>query len=228
MTEEKPRQRRLAAQAACKGLAPAVRRPLSQTRSRHTFDVVLRSAIEIFKDMGPAGITFARIANAAGVSVGGVQFHFANRDAIFEAAITQILDENLAAETKLFKDLAASTKGLEDFINLYIVGYYNILREFHPNFVKSIDIIMQNGTLSKKGRETGTIAERMAKSALSDALHRSGLTVAEDRIDAVYHLIFSFVVRELNFPSAPSDSPQFLSRRRALGKMCIGYLRDFS
>ncbi|HWU02922.1 MAG TPA: helix-turn-helix domain-containing protein, partial [Novosphingobium sp.] len=112
-----------------------------QSRSRQTLDGILLAATALFKEAGPPALTFAGIAKAAGVSVGAVQFHFANKEAILEAVITRILDDNLQAEIVLYEQLAGAGGGMSAFLHAYICGQHELLARFNPHFAKSIEII---------------------------------------------------------------------------------------
>lgn len=224
MSEPTTSLRQKRKQSASLGQARKVERQPQQLRSRQTLDSILLAAIGLFKDAGPASLSFAGIASSAGVSVGAVQFYFASKDAMLEAVISRILDDNLQAEIELFQKLEAQGGGFETFLRAYIDDYYHLLAQFNPNYLKSIDIIKQNPTLSVKGRDMGMKAEALAKQALRRALEVNGLMPVDDRIDAVYHIILSFTIRELNCPSGPPGSHDVLRRRDALREICLAYL----
>jgi AcrR family transcriptional regulator len=149
------------------------RRP-QQTRSRQTRDSILLAATGLFKEEGPTALSFAGIAHAAGVSVGAVQFYFANKEAILEAVISRILDDNLDAEVSLFQRLEGACGRFDEFLDAYVAGYHDLLAQFNPHFAKSIDIIKRNATLSAKGRDIGAKAEVLAKGSLGAALTAAG------------------------------------------------------
>ncbi|WDF75145.1 TetR/AcrR family transcriptional regulator [Novosphingobium sp. KACC 22771] len=224
MSETTTSSRQKRKQPASLGQAGKVERQPQQSRSRQTRDSILLAAIRLFKDAGPASLSFAGIASSAGVSVGAVQFYFASKDAMIEAVISRILDDNLQAEVVLFQRLEAQCEDFDAYLRAYIDDYYNLLAQFNPNFVKSIDIIKQNPNLSVKGRDIGFKAEALAKAALRRALEVNGLIAVDDRIDAVYHIILSFTIRELNCPSGLPGSQDVLRRRDALREMCFAYL----
>jgi AcrR family transcriptional regulator len=59
-------------------------------------DQVIRATLEAITAFGVAGATTSQIARIAGVSQGTLYLHFANREAMLEAAVRSILDQQLA------------------------------------------------------------------------------------------------------------------------------------
>lgn len=73
-----------------------------QARSRHTVEVILQAAIQVFEARGYAAGTTARIAERAGVSVGTLYQYFPNKDAVVAA-----LAERHVAEVRALAESGA-------------------------------------------------------------------------------------------------------------------------
>jgi AcrR family transcriptional regulator len=65
--------------------APRAPRDKAATRER-----ILQAAMQVFGERGFQGASMEEIARRAGSSKGGVYFHFSNKQAIFEALITDL------------------------------------------------------------------------------------------------------------------------------------------
>ncbi|GAA0614925.1 TetR/AcrR family transcriptional regulator [Sporichthya brevicatena] len=74
---------------------------------------VLAAAIKVFAQRGLAGTSFPDVADAAGVTVATVTYHFASKEALFESAMEQVLDElNAVIEAARPTDEATDVEGL--------------------------------------------------------------------------------------------------------------------
>lgn len=203
------------------------RRPL-QHRSQATQNAILAAASRLLRATGPAGVTFAGIARAAGVSVGAIQFHFPGKDALVQATIARELDQVIAAERTMLQTLIAAEPDLDTFLARYIEALGGILAAFHPMIARTMKIITADPVLGPKGRAAGDASYHLFCQALDTVGRRNDMEITGDSSDAVYHVIFSYTVREINFPSAPASSKDHLRRRRALAAMCSAHLRTGS
>ncbi len=201
-----------------------VERPPQQHRSQATHDAILAAASRLLRSTGPAGVTFAAIAKAAGISVGAIQFRFAGKDALLHAAIARELDQVIAAERAMLAQLIAAEPDVDAFLARYSQALADILAAFHPIIARSMEIITADPVLAPKGRAAGDASYQLFCQALDTVARNNGLTIAADTSDAIYHVIFSFTVREINFPSAPNGSEAHLRRRRALTAMCSAHV----
>lgn len=206
------------------GAPKSRRRAPQQQRSQQTLDTIRATAASLFNRSGLSDLTLAGIAREAGVSVGAVQFHFPTKNSLFRAVISDLLDAVIANEREMLEDVASTFPGLQSFLDTYVERYAIIMAQFHPNFLRVTDVISQDQHLSAKGREIGLQSEAMAKAALSQVTYRNGFVALDAHVDAVYHIIFSFLIRELHFPSGAAGSPEVRRRRQALSKMCYTYL----
>ena len=71
-----------------------------ETRQR-----LMRAATDVVKQHGPAALTLEAVADAAGVSKGGLLYHFPNKDALIEGMVDDVLrrfeaDVEMASQTE--------------------------------------------------------------------------------------------------------------------------------
>lgn len=70
-------------------------------------DRILEAAVEILKTSGPSTLSFDRLANATGLSKGGVLHHFRTRHALVEGLVDQLvahLQQGIAARSQQDSD----------------------------------------------------------------------------------------------------------------------------
>jgi AcrR family transcriptional regulator len=109
-----------------------VRKPIQtlapqQARSRESLNRLLKAAIEVLGQQGVAGTTIPRIAAHAGLTPGAVYRRFHNKEALLEAAILRVLQDqakflalSLNVEAAPQIPLAALA---EQVINTLVVSY---------------------------------------------------------------------------------------------------------
>ena len=81
-------------------------------------DAILSAAESVVLDSGAAHLTLDAVAHKAGVSKGGLLYHFPNKGALLQGMIARRVEqchaERRAAEAQFPKDKAASLKALVD------------------------------------------------------------------------------------------------------------------
>ncbi len=81
---------------------PEPRKPPRQERSRQLVGAVIEAAIEILgRQTSPSGFSMRKLAERAGVGIGSIYDYFADRDALLNAVVDRLTDDN-------FKRLEAS------------------------------------------------------------------------------------------------------------------------
>jgi AcrR family transcriptional regulator len=107
----------------------------SSTKGEHTRQEILQSAHQLFLQNGFHGTSMRQIAQGAGIAVGGIYNHFASKDEIFMAVLTNrhpffdILSALNAAEGQSIESFVrdAASKVVEvvkdrpDFLNLMFI-----------------------------------------------------------------------------------------------------------
>jgi TetR/AcrR family transcriptional regulator, transcriptional repressor of bet genes len=82
---------------------PRTRRAAAKDERRRA---LIRATIRSIADNGLSGTTIARVTEIAGTSVGLANFHFENKERLFEAALQHLADEERAIWEKLDRDAA--------------------------------------------------------------------------------------------------------------------------
>lgn len=107
------------------------RRTPVRERSVATIDTILQAAGQVFARHGYEGGTTDRIADHAGVSLGTVNEHFADKDAILVALVERHLDDALRALTPLLTDLVTQAPPVEDGVGRMMRALVDLHRT-HP------------------------------------------------------------------------------------------------
>ena len=76
-----------------------------QERSKQTVDVLLESTAQVLKQVGIRDTTTEKIATRAGVSIGSLYQYFPNKVALFEALMTQHLEQAMSNAMALAQQL---------------------------------------------------------------------------------------------------------------------------
>jgi AcrR family transcriptional regulator len=71
------------------GASPA--RPGTYSRGAETVDAILKAALEVLIEEGAAAFTIRRIANACGMKVGNVSYHFPRKEMLVQILLDEIL-----------------------------------------------------------------------------------------------------------------------------------------
>lgn len=80
---------------------------------------ILTSAVAVLAEHGHAGLTIERVATAAGMSVGGVTYHFATKTALIDGLVDAFLDR---FETDWSASRAAGATAADAYIAVSEVG----------------------------------------------------------------------------------------------------------
>ena len=72
-----------------------------------TRDRIIEAALKVVNDLGPNRLTLEEAARAAGVSKGGVLYHFPCKDALLSGMLDHMLDLVHARQTEIYLSLPA-------------------------------------------------------------------------------------------------------------------------
>jgi AcrR family transcriptional regulator len=89
------------------------RRAPRQERAQATVDAVVEAAALLIVEDGYARLSTNRIARRAGVSVGTLYQYFPHKEAIIEALVLRMADEQIVAFGQALRDVAAREPGVE-------------------------------------------------------------------------------------------------------------------
>lgn len=98
-------------------------RSLKQDRSIETREKLVNAAIEVLSEHGYAGFSTLRVAKAAGVTRGALQYHFESREALFFAArlrLAEAMKEKLA-----LNDLFSMP--MEERVHAIVNSYWDVI-----------------------------------------------------------------------------------------------------
>ena len=101
-----------------------LRRDLKQARAVQTRDKILTAATDVIRHSGVANFTLENVADGAGVSKGGLLYHFASKDDL----IVALLDQALVATEVEIEARAAELDGIP---GAFAIAYLDYVRE--PN-----------------------------------------------------------------------------------------------
>lgn len=118
-------------------------------KSRRTRGRILDTALQLFGEIGYAGATNARIAEAAGLTRGAMLYHFPDRESLVEAAVEHIQAQR---ERLLQASVDAAPRGA-DRTDYAIDAYWRLLHE--PAFVAFAE-------LERAARTDHLVRERIA------------------------------------------------------------------
>jgi AcrR family transcriptional regulator len=99
--------------------APAAT-PTLQSRSRATFDALVRAGRELFAEREFDAVSVAEIAGRAGVSVGGFYARFTGKEALLDAIAERVLAEAAATLDRALAPRRMARAGLEDVVRAYV------------------------------------------------------------------------------------------------------------
>jgi AcrR family transcriptional regulator len=91
-----------------------------QQRSRDTYDRILNVAAEIFTELGYAGTTTNKVAEAAGISIGTLYHYVQDKDALLYALAERHLSHGTVLLEGLFQRLRETQPGLEGSLRAVI------------------------------------------------------------------------------------------------------------
>jgi AcrR family transcriptional regulator len=89
-------------------------RPPQQARSRAALQRLLNSAEHVLVNEGPEALTIARVAEHAGVSVGGVYRRFASKEQLIDAVKQAFVERLKSAVAEAFDEAEHSLGGVVD------------------------------------------------------------------------------------------------------------------
>ena len=106
--------------------APATRIRAAETRkSKRTRQRILDQAMRLFAEVGYAGVTNARLAEAAGLTRGALLYHFPTHEDLIDAAVAHIQ----AARTRLLQEAVDEAPKGADRTDHAIDSYWRLLSE---------------------------------------------------------------------------------------------------
>ncbi|MBR9910086.1 MAG: TetR/AcrR family transcriptional regulator [Gammaproteobacteria bacterium] len=93
---------------------PAESNPGSHAKGQKRFDKIVECALQLLIERGYHNFSMRKVADAAGISIGNLQYYFPCKDALVEA----MLDNTLQAYNELFNEIRHRGTPRQQFIEL--------------------------------------------------------------------------------------------------------------
>ena len=87
---------------------------------------IIDAALKLFSEYGYSKASMRMIANASGISVGGLYLYFKNKDELYLTLIKSRLDELVDMTRKSLKDIDDPADAVSKFISLHLAYAKNI------------------------------------------------------------------------------------------------------
>ncbi|MGV9802021.1 TetR/AcrR family transcriptional regulator [Mycobacterium sp. NPDC003449] len=207
--------------------APDRRRPAQQERSRITQRKILTAARQALVEGGWEGLAVARVAAAAGVSVGSVYERFTDKDGLIHAVQHDLLDEVDTDMRDAFARLAdrADTRPAElvaDAVHALALQVTRHGAVMGPLILRAA----ADPSLRERGNATSALAEELFTSLILDRAGQLACFSPEAAVPLAFRAVFSTVMWQVIFgPDAagrhPAPADQQLS---GLVTLCQTYL----
>ena len=138
---------------------------------------IVEAAIGSFQTHSYGEVTMAEVAELAGVAKGSVYRHFASKEALFTAAIEQVL-------ARTATEFAATVERLGGAAGVASVPE-RTAEEFAALAAGAMPMLLELGTRAAKGHVPSEVLSRRVLRTLAEAIGRPLLTGGEDDRDAV-------------------------------------------
>ena len=176
-----------------------------QQRSRETYDRILNVAAKIFTDLGYAGTTTNKVAEAAGISIGTLYHYAQDKDALLYALAERHLSHGTALLEGLFERLRETRPGLEASLHAVIKTIVRMhVHDFHMHH-----LLWDSAPRSKELQRRMYDSDR--KIAAEVAWHLQQVGVAKEHNALIAELMVAGVERQVHRaiidPTLHGDEP---------------------
>ncbi|GEM_PF-1898083 len=189
--------------AAEEPLLPAA----SQTRSRESLERVVDATIRLLTERGDGDFTIAEVSAYAGVAVGTVYGRVGNKEslllAVHERELTRMDRETVAHLG------AASGSGstLREAIGAVIAARTTTLAAEAPLLRALMRVAVDYPAISRRGRESGLIAQSAFVATLTAVCRRFGLDLAGEDVEWADEVTYAVAARQLGIELADRGAP---------------------
>ncbi|MFI8836455.1 TetR/AcrR family transcriptional regulator [Streptomyces afghaniensis] len=208
-------------------MAQPGRRPAQQERSRITERKILAAARQALAEDGWEGLAVARVAAAAGVSVGSVYGRFTDKDGLVHAVQHDMLDEVDADLRDAFARLGERTD--TPSAQLVADAVHALVEQVTRHGAVMGRLILRaaaDPSLRERGKATGALAEELFTSLVLDRSDQLACPRPETAVPMAFRAVFSTAMWQVIFgPDAAGCRP--ITRHRQLQELialCQAYL----
>ncbi|OBF30133.1 TetR/AcrR family transcriptional regulator [Mycobacterium sp. ACS4331] len=163
-----------------------------QQRSRDTYDKILSVAEEIFSDLGYAGTTTNKVADAAGISIGTLYHYFPDKDALLYALAEKHLAGGTTLITVTFQRMRDTKPDLEESLRMVIDVIVRMhVEQFHLHHLLYDSAPRSEDLEQRQYQIDGLIAQEVA-------WHLERVGVAHEQRELVAELLVSGVEAQVH------------------------------
>jgi AcrR family transcriptional regulator len=169
---------------------PAMRKQPRQVRSKATVDTIVEAAARVLSDLGWAGFTTNKVADAAGVSIGSYYQYFPDKHSLIDAIRDRHLEDCRSVMKGVLKIEVTLLQFVEDLVD-GIIAIHSVNPGLHR-------VLLDEAPSSEAFRDPGSAFEVEYIGYFQTAVARYGSRVNEsdfrtagavmsDAIDGVVH-----------------------------------------
>lgn len=166
-------------------------KPMARSKSRSlTRETLLRAAIQVILDKGVEAFTLDAVAHQAGVSKGGLLYHFPNKNALVVGLSEQVIqDFEVALQTEYDQDDAPGTPG--QWVRAYIHSTLRMSKQTLALIARLSSLIVEMPPELQKSAEA--YEQRWHQRIEADGLDPTQATIIQLAIDGLWSLeMFQF------------------------------------
>jgi AcrR family transcriptional regulator len=195
-----------------------------QQRSRDSLERVLAAGIEVLAEHGWEGFTVARVAGAAGASVGLIYSRFDSKDALFEAIHDRFMTDLETLQAERFDRAAWTQASTEQVIRDAVDA---VAASFHVNAaVLRVSMLRAavDETISARGHRALTDLATRFEQALLERRADFAHPDPEVAVQVCFRMVFATLSRRTAFgPTVDTeDDPSWERTVHELGSACVG------
>ncbi|MGW0884702.1 TetR family transcriptional regulator [Streptomyces sp. NPDC002671] len=208
-------------------MAQTGKRPAQQERSRRTQRKILAAAREALAEAGWEGVTVARVAAAAGVSVGSVYERFTDKDGLVHAVQHDVLDEVDADLHEAFDRLSDRVDlGAEELIAEAVLALATQVARHGAVMGPLMQRAAVDPSLRQRGNATSLLAEELFTGLLLARADQLDCPAPQVQVPMAFRAVFAAAMWQVLF-GADTGLRYELPLDRAgveLARLCQSYL----
>jgi AcrR family transcriptional regulator len=101
--------------------------PARPSKGEQTRELILTTALRLFREQGYQATTMRRVAEEAGVSVGNAYYYFASKEHLMQGFYETLIDQHLEAA----RPLLAAERDLAERLRIAVGTYIEHVRPYH-------------------------------------------------------------------------------------------------
>lgn len=196
---------------------------MARPRDEQLRDRLIAAATSVFARNGYTGASLDAIAAEAGVTKGGVYFHFSGKEELFFA----VLDHWREIRRRQLQLASPAPGGAAEALRGFLAGYlrFHFRAPLATHLLRVLATELR-GRLTARLREDDRQEQRWLRAALRDLLvqaTRDGSLFAEDPAEAAFLLAAAVAGILEQWQTAPADVESFCSEERLAHELIARY-----